>query len=345
MAITIFDFVPEQQVQKQAILSDVRFFMPRMDHVSLKPTSCRQNAAALNSFEKTVRKAIYSATGDARTSLLNLQENLQRFKTLQKDPEKGCNTLRALEQSMLSTLPDLFKKLKLSLAPKTVRFSDIPKELVDQYVSIDGRYRIQVFPKENIVDRDALVRFVHAVYGLTPDATDAPVTVYEAGMAIISSFQLAVLLALVSISVFLLLAMRSFFATILILIPLALAMLLTAAASVLFNIPLNFANVIVVPLLLGVGVHNGILFTLRYQTEPPADGNMLKTSTARAIFFSSLTTMTSTGSLAFSSHRGIASIGILLTLCFGFLIFSTLILMPAMFQLFGNRMKDSQRPR
>jgi len=241
---------------------------------------------------------------------------------------------------MLSSLPDLFKKLDISLSPKNVRFSDIPQELKDQYVASDGRYRIQVFPKENVLNRDALVRFVHALRGLTQDGTDSPITVYEAGMAVISSFQLAVLLALVAITIFLLVSMRSFLVTVLILIPLALAMLLTAASSVLLNIPLNFANVIVVPLLLGVGVHNGILFTLRYQTEPPADGNMLKTSTARAILFSSLTTMISTGSLAFSSHRGIASIGILLTVCFGFLIISTLVLMPAMFQLFGNRIKS-----
>jgi uncharacterized protein len=169
------------------------------------------------------------------------------------------------------------------------------------------------------------------------------VTIYEAGMAIISSFRLAVLLALVAITLFLLITMRSVFTTILILVPLALAMLLTTVSSVLINVPLNFANVIVVPLLIGVGVHNGILFTLRYRTEPPDDGNMLKTSTARAIFFSSLTMMTSTGSLAFSTHRGIASIGILLTLCFGFLIISTLVLMPAMFHLFGDRLKTTKK--
>ena len=342
MAITLFDFVPEQQAQKQSILSDVRLFMPRLDHVSLKSAACRQDAASLNAFEKIVHKVLLSSTGDAQAVLLNLQTNLQRFTVLQKDPEQRCKAFAELEQGMLSNLPDLFKKLRLSLSPKTVHLSDVPKDLVEQYVSADGRYRIQVFPKENIVNRDALVRFVNAVYSLTPDATDSPVTVYEAGMAIISSFQFAVVLALVAISVFLLVTMRSFLVTLLILIPLVLAMLLTAASSVLFHIPLNFANVIVVPLLLGVGVHNGILFTLRYQTEPPANGNMLKTSTARAIFFSSLTTMTCTGSLAFSMHRGIASIGILLTLCFGFLIISTLILMPAMFQLFENRVKSAR---
>jgi len=343
MAITIFDFVPEQQSKKLSILSDVRLFMPPLDHVSMRTATCRQDALALNAFSKAVQKAARISTGEARASLVNLETNLKRFTALEKDPAAECKAFAALEHGMLSSLPDLLKKLRLSLTPKTVRFSDVPRELVAQYVAVDGRYRIQVFPKENVVNRDALVRFVNAVYSITQEATDSPVTVYEAGMAIISSFRLAVLLALAAITIFLLVSMRSFLVTVLILIPLALAMLLTAASSVLFDIPLNFANVIVVPLLLGVGVHNGILFTLRYQTEPPASGNMLKTSTARAVFFSSLTTMTCTGSLAFSAHRGIASIGILLTLCFGFLIISTLLLLPAMFHVLGDRLKPGHK--
>lgn len=343
MAITIFDFVPEQQAQKLATLANVRFFMPQLEHISLKPSSCQASKAALLLLEKRVRTALAGSSGEARASLQALQARIQQFNTLGQDPEKHCRAFGALEQGMLSNLPDLFQRLHLALTPKTVRLSDVPQDLRAQYVASDGRYRIQVFPKENVLDREALVRFVDAVYTVTSDATDSPVTVYESGMAIISSFRVAVLLALVAITIFLLVTMRSVFTTALILIPLALAMLLTAAASVILDIPLNFANVIVVPLLLGVGVHNGILFTLRYKTEPPSDCNMLKTSTARAIFFSSLTIMISTGSLAFSTHRGIASIGMLLTLCFGFLIFSTLVLMPAMFHLFGDRLKNNKK--
>lgn len=343
MAVSIFDFVPEKQGPKKAALADVRFFMPPLGHVALKTASCQKDGSALATLEEKVRKNIPNSTGESRAALDRLLSSLQRFKELQHDPEKSCKAFTALEQSMLSGLPDLFHKLDLALSPKTVTMSQLPQDLKSQYISVDGRYRIQVFPKENVLDREALVRFVNAVYGVTKDATDSPVTVYESGMAIISSFRTAVFLALAAIVVFILISMRSVLFTTLILIPLVLALLLTAAASVLLDIPLNFANVIVVPLLLGVGVHNGILFTLRYQTEPPSDGNMLKTSTARAIFFSSLTMITSTGSLAFSAHRGIASIGILLTLCFSFLIVSTLILMPAMFHVLRERLNRPEK--
>jgi hopanoid biosynthesis associated RND transporter like protein HpnN len=345
MAITIFDFVPTEQSQKLAIISNVNLFMPRSARVLLKRSTCQQNVSALNAFERALKKALPSSFGESHASLQRLEQNIHRFKTLLKDPARGCKAFATLEQNMLSNFPDLFERLRLSLAPAPFRLPDVPRELAVQYVSSDGRYRVQAFPRQNIIKRDALVRFVDAVYSITPDATDAPVTVYESGMAVISSFRLAALLALAAITIFLLIEMRSFGTTVLILTPLILAMLLTAVSSVLFDIPLNFANVMVVPLLLGVGVHFGILFTLRYRTEPPRDGNMLTTSTARAMLFSSLTTMISTGSLFFSSHRGISSIGALLTLCFGFLIIGTLVLMPALLQLFGDRKKFPQKNR
>jgi predicted RND superfamily exporter protein len=194
-----------------------------------------------------------------------------------------------------------------------------------------------VFPRENLLDRNALERFIHSVRTLAPHATDTPVTVYESGRAIASSFRQAALSALIVITLYLLIELRSISFTILILVPLLLAMLLTAVSSVLLDIPLNFANVIIVPLLLGVGVHSGLIFVLRYRTEPPPDGNMLKTSTARAVMFSTLTTIVSTSSLSLSAHRGIASMGILLALCLGFMLVCTLLLLPALLELSGKR--------
>jgi predicted RND superfamily exporter protein len=131
--------------------------------------------------------------------------------------------------------------------------------------------------------------------------------------------------------------------TILILLPLLLSIIYTAAATVLMDIPFNFANVIVVPLLLGIGVDNGIHFMQRLRTEPPQDGNMLKTSTAQALFLSSLTTIMSFSSLSLSPHRGTATMGMLLTICMGFLIFNTLIFLPALLHLFRGRLKHRSR--
>jgi len=338
MAITIFDFVPEGQQEKLKIISDVRLIMPsNLKADGMKKISYKQKVKALNNFERALKKSLGFFSGADAPSAKRLYNDTQHFQTLLKDPETGKRAFAALEESLFTNLPMLFDRLGTLLQATEVTVHALPRELLSQYVSVDGRYRIQVFPRENIMDRNALERFIHSVRTLAPDATDAPVTVYESGRAVVSSFRQAALSSLIVITLYLLFELRSISFTIMILVPLLLAMLLTAASSALLDIPLNFANVIIVPLLLGVGVHSGLIFVLRYRTEPPPDGNMLKTSTARAVLFSTLTTIVSTSSLSFSAHRGIASMGMLLVLCLSFMLVCTLILLPALLELLGRR--------
>ncbi len=340
MVATLFDFVPENQVEKIGILSDVRIFMPPgLRHAAIKRLSYQQDLNALDVFDNRLKSAIASSSEKESRPLRELHESILRFKTVLDDPVRGNKAFKELEDSLLSNLPFLLRRLDNSLQASPVDVSSLPKDLAVQYLSSDGRYRVQVFPRENIMDRTALARFVKSVEAVAPDATDAPVSIYESGMAIMSSFREATLYAFIAITIYLLIELRRFLITFIILTPLILVTLMTGAASVLLGIPLNFANVIVVPLLLGIGVHSGIIFVVRYQSEPPPGGNMLTTSNARAALFSNLATMVSTGSLSFSPHRGISSIGILLTLCLGFLILSTLVLLPALLKLVENRLK------
>lgn len=338
MAITLSDFVPEAQPEKLKILSDISLMMPpTLKGLQVKHPSYEQKLTSLNKLQEELKKSLGSFSGEDARSSRRLYEGIRRFQTMLKDPENGQKAFAALEEGLLSGLPSLFERLGTLLQASAVDMRSLPQDLVSQYVSVDGRYRVQVFPRENILDRNALQRFIHSVRTLTPDATDAPITVYESGRAVVSSFRQAVLSALIVITLYLLIELRSVSFTILILVPLVLAMLLTAASSALLDIPFNFANVIIVPLLLGVGVHSGLIFVLRYRTEPSPDGNMLKTSTARAVLISTLTTIVSTSSLSFSAHRGIASMGILLVLCLSFMLVCTLILLPALIELLGKR--------
>jgi predicted RND superfamily exporter protein len=210
--------------------------------------------------------------------------------------------------------------------------------LRSQYVSADGHFRVQVFPRDNITNLASLEGFVRAVKSVAPNATDTPVMVYEAGRAITASFREASLYAVIIICAAVLAGLRSMSKTFLILTPMALAFLLTAAASVLLHVPLNFANVIVVPLILGIGVHSGVIFIVRDWKDPKREDNLLKSSMARATLFSNLATMISTASLAFSPHQGIASIGILLSICLAFLILSTLLFLPSLIVLLKVRL-------
>ncbi len=334
MVVSILDFVPERQADKLRIISDMSLFLPpTLSEAKVRHLKYDTNMAALLRFEKTLKKSRLASSASGR----RLYESIEHFRKLLTNPVKGSEAFSVLETSMLSGLPSLFDMLTKSMQATAITESNLPRELASQYIAPDGRYRIQIFPSENIMHPEELKRFVRALYSVTPDATDSPVGIYESGKAVIASFQQATLSAMAVITIFLIIELRGIFVTGLILTPLVLAMLLTGATSVLLHIPLNFANVIVVPVLLGIGVHSGIIFMLRYQTEPPLHGNMLKTSTARAILFSSLTMLISTCSLSFSPHRGIASMGILLTICLCFVLAGTLVLLPALIQLSKRR--------
>jgi hopanoid biosynthesis associated RND transporter like protein HpnN len=346
MTLTIADFIPEEQEEKLEIISDISLFMPKLpDTMNITPLTFQQKNLALNSFESELKNLVSSKTeGTYYTSAIRLLETIGEFKKAQSaSPGKGAENLDSLEKGLLSNLPILLKHLEGSLQADMFGEADLPREIYERFVSQDNRYRIQIFPSENITHLDALTRFVSAVRTVAQNATAAPVVIRETGKAIVASFKQASLSALIVIGMLLFIVVRSISGTILILVPLLLAVLLTAAASVLLDIPFNYANVIVVPLLLGIGVDNGIHFIHRFQTEPPEDGNMLKTSTSRGVLFSSLTTIMSFSSLSFLSHQGTASMGKLLTVCMTFLILNTLILLPALLNLFATHLRKSDR--
>ena len=123
----------------------------------------------------------------------------------------------------------------------------------------------------------------------------------------------------------------------LVLTPLLTAALITGGISVLAGIPLNFANVIALPLLLGIGVDSGIHIIHRFRTDLPDGSNILATSSARAVAVSSLTTMGGIGNLALSPHAGTASLGLLLTLGIGITLVCMLLVLPALLAVAGKR--------
>jgi hypothetical protein len=241
-----------------------------------------------------------------------------------------AQTLGNLQTSLLGSLPARLDALATSLEAEEVTREDLPEDLIEHWVSKDDHYRVTVFPRENLNDSAAMRRFVTAVRTVAPDAIGFPVIYLEAGDAVVKAFKQAFLMALVAVTVLLLILLRPKSDTLLVLLPLLLAGVLTGAASVVVKIPFNFANVIALPLLLGIGVDSGIHMVHRMRAAPPAGGQVLETSTARAVLYSSLTTICSFGNLAVSPHRGMASMGVLLTIGIVFTLICTLVVLPAL---------------
>jgi uncharacterized protein len=171
--------------------------------------------------------------------------------------------------------------------------------------------------------------FIRDVRQVAPNASDLPVIYLETGNAVVQAFQQALIAALLAITVVLLIVQRSFKETLLTLLPLLMAAILTGASTVLMDNPFNFANIIIIPLLFGLGADSGIFISRRLRNMSPKEDSVLRTSTARGVIFSNLTTICSLVSMAFTPHLGLASMGQLLTIGLVLTMICTLLVLPA----------------
>jgi len=206
-----------------------------------------------------------------------------------------------------ATLDDLRTLLKA----QTITRENLPPALARDWVTPDGQARIDVAPKGDPNNNDVLRVFARAVQTVAPDATEGPITILEARRTVVTAFIVAGACALVSIAIILLITLRRISDVLLTLIPLLMAGVVTLEICVLIGMPLNFANIIALPLLLGVGVAFKIYYIMAWRE---GQTNLLQSVLTRAVTFSACTTATAFGSLWFSSHPGTSSMGKLLAI-------------------------------
>jgi len=202
-------------------------------------------------------------------------------------------------------------QLRGELKPEPVTVANIPPELRDEWLTRDGRARIQVLPKGDPNNTETLRSFVTSVTAVEPNATGSAVLLYEAGNTVVHAFFQSGVFALAAIALLLFITLRRVTDVLLTLVPLIVAGAVTLELCVILDLPLNFANIIALPLLLGVGVAFKVYYIMAWRTGKTA---LLQSSLTRAVVFSAMTTATAFGSLWFSSHPGTSSMGKLMAL-------------------------------
>lgn len=334
-AITILNFIPDQQDEKLAMIEELALLLgPRQKPFPQpKIESVDTQIRALKRFMLILNRAIENRQKATSAPMIRLSDQLRDLlETVEiSPPDVQKRLLNRLQSSILGTLPATMNRLYAALDAAPINgIEDLPKALVERWVSEDGIYRVQIFPSKDLNDIKNFKEFVTQVQAVEPTVTDLPVIYLESAKAVIAAFQQALISALIAILVILLIVLRSLKETVTVLAPLLLASLLTGAVTVLMNSPFNFANVIALPLLLGLGVDSSIHMIQRLRQTPGKAEELLHTSTARGVFFSSLTTFCSFGTLAFMAHLGTASMGILLAVGVFFTLVCTLIVLPAL---------------
>jgi uncharacterized protein len=224
-------------------------------------------------------------------------------------------------------LPAQLDQLRSALSAEPVDLHSIPASVARDWVLPDGRARVQVVPKPAARNSRGIAQFVDEVTAVAPDAGGAAVTIEATSATIVGSFRSAAIAAVLAIAVILFVALRRSLDVGLVLAPLLLSALMTVIVMVTARLPLNYANIIALPLLLGLGVSFNIYFVMNWRAGRTA---VLGSATARAILFSALTTGTAFGSLALSAHPGTASMGLLLLISLGCTLVASLVFIPAL---------------
>lgn len=333
--LTVESFVPENQEEKLRLVDDMALFLGPV--IGAPPGPAELDPEALrDAFEDLRRNAASLATA-AEGDLAKAAERLAgALGDVGGDGAADIELLRRVDRSLAGNIPTAMQGLRSAMEARPVRLDDLPSDLTRFWVTSDGRYRVEASPARALVSNTEMEAFADAVLAVEPTATGVPIVVSRAGSAVIEAFVTASLIALVAISLILIVVLRRVSDLTLVLAPLALAAVLSGATAVVLGLTLNFANVIALPLLLGLGVSSGIHLVMRGREERD-ETVLMGSSTPRAVLFSALTTVASFGSLAVSGHRGMMSMGLLLTIAIAWTLVATLVVLPALMDRFRSR--------
>ena len=304
---TIDSFIPDDQQPK---LAAIRQLASVLDPVlrpdpNKKPPTDADNVAALKSAVDALKQPAGTQTGRGAAAAKRLGEDLGKLAS-------GDEALRARAQAaMIPSLNTALDELRNYLQAHSVTLETLPPEIAREWVTQDGRYKVEILPKGDPTDNEILRQFARAVQAVEPNATGGPIAILESGRTVVRAFYEAGFWALGSIIVLLWIVLRRFGDVLLTIIPLLVAGVVTMELMVLFGMKLNFANIIALPLLLGVGVAFKIYYIMAWRA---GQTDLLQSSLTRAVMFSALTTATAFGSLWLSSHPGTSSMGKLMAL-------------------------------
>ncbi|MEE2665139.1 MAG: MMPL family transporter [Myxococcota bacterium] len=335
-AVTLVSYVPPDQEEKHEVLADISFLIepPPPGDASRKELSVDEQVAALRKLHDFLA-ADWLDRSDSTlgASVRGLRSYLATFLARIEADGDPTEALGRLEDILLSGLTGQLARLRQALEPEEITLESLPEELRRRMIASNGLARVQIFPQYDLDGEEAMRPFVEDVASIAPRASGIAINLIALEEATKRSFQQSLIAALSLISLLLWLLWRRLADTLLVLAPLLLSAGLAVGFMGLFDIPFNFVNVIVIPLMFGIGVDSGIHLVHQSHSPVAARDGLLGTTTARAVYYSAVTTTVSFGSLALSSHRGMASLGVLLTFGMLLTLVGNLIVLPSLIAL------------
>jgi uncharacterized protein len=273
------------------------------------------------------------AAGAIPQQLRALQQAISDFRhRLQNgDSSVVVPRLTAYQTALFADIYRTFETLKHQDNSSGLRAQDLPQALRNRFIGKTGKYLIQVYPKDNVWQRQNQERFVKQLRQIDPDTTGTPVQLYEYTTLLKESYQKAAWYALGAIVILVFIHFRALSSVVLALLPVAVGATWTLGLMGVLGVPFNPANIMTLPLIIGIGVTNGIHILNRYAEEQSP--SILAKSTGKAVLVSGLTTIAGFGSLIPAKHQGIASLGVVMSTGVAACMLAALTFLPALLHL------------
>jgi len=340
--VSLGSFVPSDQEKKLAVISAIR-----EDLADISPGAYEEdlNVMALPDIFENFRNSVVNLAGKLEKEKKPEAQKVKAFlaildrffATLEKEKDAGAlGMLKDFQGNMLAGLPGKLNLLKESLNPSPVALSDVPEEMKKRFLGKTGKYLLQVAPKHEIFDREPLKAFLDEVRTVDIHATGQPVMVYESMTIMRDAYRSAFIYAFIAVTVILLVTFRSVRAAAIGLVPLVVGVLIMVSCMRLFGINFNSANIIVMPLVLGIAVDSGIYIINRFRREGETSVEVVSRSAGKGVIYNTFTIMASFGALMVAHHRGVFSIGAVMSLGMMACQIAFILVLPAVLTLYAG---------
>lgn len=342
--ITVASLIPREQDRKMELLRDLqerlRKLPPRgslIDHDMPKVDDVRQTGARILKTLARLQKE------KPNTALARLEQGVARLLPILTDADGNDlqYRMKQYEQLMTRDLADDLHRLREVSTPAPIRLDDLPDCLRQRYVGKHDKWLVRIFSKDCLWNFEPLQRFVSQVRTVDAEATGKPFTTLEGLIAMRNGFLWASFYALVAMVIVLLLDFGNVKHTLVAILPLAMGMVATLGFMAIFGVPLNPANMIAFPLILGVGADNGVHVLHDFRGRNRNSRYRLSHTTGRGIMVAALTTILGFGTLMIAQHRGMASLGLFLAIGVTCCMLTALVFLPALLGVLSERQTDA----
>ena len=326
--IEVATLVPPDQTEKLAKLRDIHERLAGLPSRHAAIPHERPNAVSLRQQLARVAATKVELPDALRAGLWKLFDRIE-------GADEG--QLQAFDERLAQNLAEDLHQLADVSTPEPITVAELPPPLRERYVSPKGKYLLRVFAKGCLWDYQPLEHFTRRIKTVDPEATGKPFGTVEGLKAMKDGLLRAGVYAFFVIAAVLLLDFRSIRYTLLALAPLLLGVLLTLGVMGALDFPLNPANMIAFPLILGVGVDNGVHVLHDYLLRRDTSRGVVSHAIGRGVLVKALTTMIGFGTLMISSERGLSGLGFILTLGVCCSMLTALLLLPAVLSLMTKR--------